>query len=334
MHRILVLSLLVASCNESFNAGASKHEGLLPVDGRNPVLLINDSVYENWMGEYALLLANSGVLNLDGIIVTAGGNNKDIGANYAGWRDMVEAARTAGMRNIPELTTSTNDVLKRPSSGVIEETPFRYSSGAELIVEESKRLYLPYRPVVVVAGSPLTDVAIAYLQDNSVAERIWVVASVGNLTSSGSGADMGRPNGEMDSWASTIVASKFHYIQVSARYDSQDEFPDGQPQNLPDNAFVRWIANKQSRIWKGNPEASDQVSIAAVAIPDFVTAYMHVSLDTTADAGGGGPVLQQSDTAGRLILVDKISENAAVNRFWQMLRDLFPASPDAFADTK
>jgi len=337
MHKLLLFALFAASCNESFNAGASKPEGLLPVDGRNPVILLNDSAYENWMGEYAMLLANSGGPELVGIVVTTGSTNPDIDENDRGWQKMIEAARSSGLQNIPDTRKSSADKLLPPPSGNIMETDIsaNRSGGAQLIRDESERLSRPYRPLVVVAGSRLTDVAIAYLMDPSVAERIWVVASVGKMNSTGTGANISVPNGEMDPWASIIVATKLRYIQVSDRYDSQNEVPDGQAPNLPNNDFGKWMASKLQKIWKGNPDASDQVSIEAVGIPAFVTEAEPVSLDTTADAGSGGPPLQ-GDTNGKAILVSKINADAAINRFWQMLRDptIFRASRDASADSK
>jgi hypothetical protein len=194
--RLLALALLAASCNKTFDAGLNVHDGL-PVDERNPVILLNDSAGENWMGEYAMLLASSGGPRLEGIIVTTGGKNTDLYENRDGWVAMVEAARNGGLAaNIPDPRGSTSVPLAKPMSGIIEDTAPERSDGANLILEKANSVSLPYLPLVVVAASRLTDVASAYLMDPTVAKRIWVVASVGNLTSSGANID--RPNGEMD----------------------------------------------------------------------------------------------------------------------------------------
>jgi hypothetical protein len=335
MLRLLAIALLAASCNKTFDAGVTVHDGL-PVDERNPVILLNDSADENWMGEYAMLLANSGGPELVGIIVVTGGINEDIGKNAKGWIRMVDAAQKGGLRGIPVPTPSIADKLVRPESGIIEETDIslNYSRGAELIVEKSKSLSQPYRPLVVVAGSRLTDVASAYLKDPSVAKRIWVVASVGVLTSTG--ASMGIPNGEMDPWASTIVANRLRYIQVSARYDSQIEVPEAWLEDLPrNNSFSDWMYSKQSKIWN-TPASSDQVAIAAVGIRGFVTKVDRVLPNMAADASTtAGPPLQYADNEN-VLLVREISQETATNRFWQMLKDpkVFPTSPDAGAGTR
>ena len=57
---LLVLSVLAGGCKETFDAGYNRPNGLLPVDQRNPVILLNDGAYDNWFGEYGVLLANGG----------------------------------------------------------------------------------------------------------------------------------------------------------------------------------------------------------------------------------------------------------------------------------
>lgn len=335
MLRLLVLTLLVAACDESFDAGRKQY-GKLPVDGRNPVILLNDSADENWMGEYAMLLANSGGPELVGIILVTGGVNEDPKKNNKGWVEMVDAANKGGLRNIPDPTPSIAEELTKPASGLIADTDvsLNRSRGAHLIVDESKQRSLPYRPLVVVAAARLTDVASAYLMDPSVVDRVVVVASVGALTDSG--ADMDRPNGEMDAWASTIVATKFPYIQVSARYDSQLDVPSESLEDLPrNNSFSNWIYGKQPNIWSLT-DAADQVAIAAVGIPDFVTEVDHVSLDPSADAGTSEAPTLRHDPDGPVLLVRGISPDTAINRFWQMLQDesILPPGRDDTIGTK
>ena len=85
------------SCSESRNLGSSTPHGLLPVDERNPILLVNDGVYDNWQGEYAILLASSGGPKLAGIVVGTSPNSNKIDDNVLGWRKLVEAAKDSGL---------------------------------------------------------------------------------------------------------------------------------------------------------------------------------------------------------------------------------------------
>ena len=56
----LAVAILTLACSETRNLGSTVPHGLLPVDERNPILLANDGAYDNWQGEYAVLLANAG----------------------------------------------------------------------------------------------------------------------------------------------------------------------------------------------------------------------------------------------------------------------------------
>jgi hypothetical protein len=312
----LVVLLFAAGCTETFDAGSSRPHGLLPVDERNPLVFVNDGAYDNWGTEYAVLLANGGGSQLAGIIIGTSGPWNILDANVTGARDLVAAARNSHLKNIPDPIASIGDALNRPASGNIDDTQANRSEGALFIVDASRRLALPYRPLVVATGGPLTDVADAYLIDHSVTERVVVVSSLGSLTSSG--AAMGKPNGEMDAWADTIVTARFRYVQVSARYDQLTDVPSSRLSELPANDFGTWIANKQSGIWN-IPEAADQVAVVAVGVSSFVTEVERVAPVGAVDGGASeGPSLVDQPSAPGW-LVRQVAGSAATERFWSIL---------------
>jgi len=308
---------VTAGCMESRNLGNTVPHGPgLPVDERNPIVLTNDGANDNWQGEYAVLLANSGGPPLAGIIVNTSPNWPDIDENIAGWRGLVSAATRSGMRNVPEPTTSIGRPLVRPASGVIEDTAPNRSEGARKILDLSHSVSLPYRPLVVVTGGRLTDIADAYLIDATVAERVVVVSSLGTVTASG--AAMGIPNGEMDPWADAIVAARLRFVQVSAYYSQAGDVPTSRLADLPPNPFGEWIAAKQSKVWS-LAQAADQVSVIAVGIPNFVAAVERVAPSAPGGPGAGaGPDLL-TDRNGAAWLVRENASAAATERFWQAL---------------
>lgn len=313
-----MLAVLALGCAESRNLGSSVPHGLLPVDERNPILLANDGAYDNWQGEYAVLLANGGGPKLAGIIVNTSAPWPDLDTNIAGWRGLVAAARMSGLRNIPDPIASTGPPLTRPASGQIEDTTPNRSEGAHLILEASASLSLPYRPLVVVTGGRLTDVADACLIDPTVTERIVVVSSLGSAIDTG-GA-MGPPNGEMDPWADAIVAARFRFLQISAFYDQTTDVPTARLAELPANAFGAWIAAKQPSIFDLD-QAADQVAVVAVGISTFVTAVEKASAAGLIGAGAtAGPDLV-ADPAGSVLLVTQNKSADATARFWQLLLD-------------
>jgi hypothetical protein len=314
----LALAFLAMSCMESRDLGSTVPHGRLPVDERNPILLVNDGPDDNWQGEYAILLANTGGPALAGIVVGTGPNWPDIDANVAGWRGLIAAARASGLGALPDPTASIGPALVRPASGQIDDTSPNRSEGARLIVETSAHLSLSYRPLVVATGGRLTDVADAYLVDPTVAERVVVVASLGTTTTSG-GA-MAAPNGEMDPWADAIVTARFRFVQVSAFYDQLTDVPDSRLSDLPSNALGEWIAAKQPKIWD-LPEAADQVAVVATGVPTFATAVERVSAGALIGAGAtaGPDLLTDPNGAAWLVTASKGAE--ATGRFWKALLD-------------
>jgi hypothetical protein len=312
----VAMAIAVAACTQDYDAGSQRSHGLLPVDERNPIVMLNDSESDNWQGEYAVLLANGGGPSLAGIIVCTSPNSTKIDENVAAWRALVTAARTSGMQNIPDPTSSIGVPLVRPASGSIDATVANRSEGALLIIEQSRRLSLPYRPMVVVTGGRLTDVADAYLVDPSVKDRIVVVSSVGTLTAAGAG--MGDPNGEMDPWADAIVTSRLRYVQISSFYDQTTDVPASRLSELPNNSFGAWIASKQPNVWSLS-KAADQVAVAAVGLPGFAVNVQRVSPSGLVAAGATvGPNLVD-DPNGNIWLVREVSGTVATAAFWKIL---------------
>ena len=316
---LLAIAVAGLGCSETYDVGSTRPRGPLPVDARNPVVLVNDGAYDNLSGEYAVLLANAGGPPLAGIIVNSSTPYPDFNKNLSGWQGLVTAARASGLLGLPDpVGSSSGGPLQRPASGTIEDTVANASAGAQAIVEISARLSLSYRPVVVATGGALTDVADAYLLDHAVADRVFVVSSLG--ATSASGADMGSPNGMFDPWADFIVASRFRYVQVSAYYSEEMDVPVSRLSELPANPFGAWITSKRSQLLT-QPFASDQGPVAAVGIPGYASTVELVSSAPSLPAGASaGPALT-SDPAGNAWLVTQVDGTKATNRFTQLLFD-------------
>ena len=305
---------LATACGGRLNAGWDQPRGLLPVDARNPVVLGVDGPYDNWLGEYAMLLASTRGPLLGGIIVneSPAGNLDD---SMAGWQQMVSAARESGLPSIPEPLASTGTVLVRPSDATIDSTVPNDSEGARFIIETSQRLAEPDLPLVVVTGGRLTDVADAYLVDHTVTDRVVVVSALGSASEDG--GKMGIPNGEMDTWADVIVAQKFRYVQVSGYYDQKADVPDNLLPQLPDNPFTSWVRAKQLQVYD-DLDACDQVGILAVAVPSFVLAVERV---VQGDTGTDDIPTLSGDPDGPIWLVTRVDGSVATESFQQMLVD-------------
>ena len=312
----LVLALGVGGCTEMLDAGSTRPHGLLPVDERNSLVILNDGVKDNWQGEYAMLLANGGGPPLSGLIVTASPAWTELDENVQDWRGLVGAARDSGLAGIPDPVASVGASLVKPASGAIEDTVPNRSEGARFIVEAAARLSEPYRPLVVATGTRLTDVADAYLIEPRIASQLVVVASLGALSSTGAG--MSNPNGEMDPWADFIVSSRLRYVQVSAYYDQLTDVPDARVSELPDNAFGAWMAAKQREIYS-IAVAADQVSVLAAGLPAFATAVSRVTTRGEPSASAGPELVP--DPRGGAWLVTQSDGTFATTRLWELLLD-------------
>jgi hypothetical protein len=136
---------------------------------------------------------------------------------------------------------------------------------------------------------------------------------------------MGRPNGELDAWASVIVGSRFRYVQVNAYYDQLTVVPEARSSELPSNAFGAWIAAKRASIFELH-EAADQISIIAAGLPGFAVSVERVSPGPARLDSDGGPDLER-DANGPAWLVREGASVLATARFWELLLD-----PNTFSD--
>jgi hypothetical protein len=310
----LAFVLAPAACGGTLDAGGD----VLPVDARNPVIIDSDGWSDNWMGEYTALLANNGGPPLIGIIANTSRYWPNATANATGWMNLVTAARASGLHNIPDVTVSAGSPLVRPANGQVDSTRPNGSAGARLIVEVSRQLSLPWRPVVVLGVAPLTNLADAYLVDPTVVDRVVVVAALGSYVPPN--GIMNGPNGDLDPWANWIVAQKFRYVQVSAYYDQLGDVTPAQVRDLPPNPLGKWMADKLPDLF-GIPQASDQITVLTVALPTFVGSVRRASPDTSAAfEPDRGPPLVPNDS-GNVWIVTQIGAAVAASCLWQMLLD-------------
>lgn len=217
----------------SLENGAVRLAGVGP---DNPILYDNDWWFDVFDNNYLWVQASLGAANLRGNIVSRDMWDWEKGYHYSfeqSWQDAEKAlklARGSGLKNIPDLTRGADQVLTRPESGRIEDTVPHPSDGSRLIVAEAKKAS-PEKPLLVVAGGPLTTVANALLTNPEIASNLVVF----NLTVS----DYGY-NGK-DGWAAYIVAKRTRYVDWGggAFWDRDSVFTAKDFEALPDNPFTQ-----------------------------------------------------------------------------------------------
>jgi hypothetical protein len=185
----------------------------LPYDRSNPVVYDNDEAVDMYTDEYLLALASVGTIQLKGLITSSPIAPYDIYVTVENYqRDvadrerLVASAKATGWLHIPPHVPGPMGHLPRPASGKIEDTRPIGAAGSWMIVAEARKAS-PEKPLLVVAGAPLTAEADAYLLDPRIADRM-VVAWLG-----GQRRSMCDYNGWADPWAAYIVQQKLHLVE-------------------------------------------------------------------------------------------------------------------------
>jgi len=204
------------------------------VDGTNPIVYDNDWWFDVFDNNYLWAQVSLGRAKLVANIVSRDMWDWEKGYHYPMQRCIEDArkalkvARESGLRNIPDITIGSDCVLVAPQSGRIEDTVSHPSDGSHLIVREARKA-LPDRPLVIVAGGPLTTIANAILTDPDVAGNIVVFG----LTVSYYGY-----NGK-DGWSAYIVAKRARLVEWATQsfWEKGSVFRPEHFKNLPDNPF-------------------------------------------------------------------------------------------------
>ena len=301
-------------CSAKLDAGEDTPHGALPIDERSAIVMINDGPRDNWQGEYAIVLAARRQMQLVGLVAEDSPIYPSVEDNVSGFRQMIQAARDSGMTHLPDPTASVVPTLERPGSGVIEDTVANRSEGARLIVDAAARYGTRVHPLVIATGSSLTDAADAYLMDRTLSERAVVVSSLGTTTNDGARA--GGPNGDIDTWATTIVTSRMRFVQVNGYYDQLLDLPEARVTELPDNPFGDWMAGKRAEILDLG-SACDQVSIMASALPWFASGVTRMR----AEPGDDDVPVLTPDPDGQIWHVAKSDSDRARDELWAALKD-------------
>ena len=217
---MLALGAGAAMLSMAVHCWRSRNRSDLPYNRGNPVVYDNDEAVDMYTDEYLLALASLGEIQLHGILTSSPIEPFDryvSVANYerdvADREQLVASAKASGFANIPDRVRGPMGNLQRPTSGRIEDTRPIGAAGSWLIVTEARKAS-PEKPLIVVAGAPLTAEADAYLLDHSIADKV-IIAWLG-----GRDRDMCDYNGWADPWAAYVVLQKLRLVQFPLRVAS------------------------------------------------------------------------------------------------------------------
>ena len=211
--------------------GAVRIKGVGP---DNPIIYDNDWWFDVFDNNYLWAQASLGNANLRGNIVTRDMWDWQKAYLYKMEKCVEDAkkalklARDSGLRGIPRLTLGSERVLVRPASGRIEDTRPVPTAGSQLIVREAKKASRE-KPLLVIAGGPLTTVANALLTHPEIGPKLVVFS----LTVASNGY-----NGK-DAWSPYIVARRTRLVDwaTGSFWDNNSVFTAKHFEVLPRNAF-------------------------------------------------------------------------------------------------
>lgn len=290
----------------------------LGMNSRSPVILDNDAFSDDWTLEYVLGRASQGQIDLRGIIgCKAGRDGHTIyltaEQTCAEASQFIELARASGFQVNLQPTLGANRGLVRPPSGRIEDTRPVRSPGSSLIVAEARKA-TPEKPLVIMVGGHLTDLASAYLADSSISNRV-VPFYIG-----GQSFQVRDYNTWCDSWAFWIVASKFTMVclPIESLFSSaRPQMPFDKFGALPDNPLGRYLRDKRPRLEKLYPGGENDLAMAIYFLhPEFVRNTRRLCLDGWAkdDTGEDIPVVKDAGDGNLLFITE--ADGSAGGKEW------------------
>jgi hypothetical protein len=337
---IFVFLICVAAIALAVWRWPAGHARPLPYGLSNPVVYDNDEAVDQYTDEYLLSLASLGQIQLKGMITSSSIEPynfyvpvKDYERMVADREQLVANAKANGYANIPIVLRGPMGNLEKPASGKIEDTKPIGAAGSWLIVNEARKAS-PEKPLVVVAGAPLTAEADAYLLDPSIADKM-VVAWLG-----GTVRDMCDYNGWADPWAAYIVLQKLRLVQFPVRVGSP-QVPKSQLLGLPAGPLRDYMYHKHHPT-NGEPGSIDGDGPPAISLgrPDYPLTVKRVvfkrwvpcSMRPVDKPASGDHVVPgfyarfeyhwpwNDSGTGRVLLVKRSDTSVATDEWWKTVR--------------
>lgn len=304
----------------------------LAVDATNPFVFTNDHSTDNYMGELALGMADSGTVDLKGFLL---GYPREVWRNKEKarrirqkWmihhRKMHLKALESGMDDLPPPQFGVFDHHSKPASGRIEDTEPIGSVGTDRIVEIA-RSATPDNPAVVAVGGDICTVADAYLTDPSIADSMVVYwhEQVKDIN------DQSGYNVQNSGWSAYVALKRLAVVLDTnsggftiTRAEVEERIPSPLDQYMMTKEHFKWGNPLRSTDWseKGEHEAGDEKALLLAAFPYTRKASEPVTVsglqmaDWDYEGGRVLPTLSAGTEDSRLIEIPEIGETGRA--FW------------------
>ena len=229
---------------------------------------------------------------------------------------IIAIGRESGLRNVPDPIEGSRGNLVKPSSGRIEDTEPLDTPGSHLIIQEAHKASNE-QPLVVISGGPMTTVANAVLQDESIADRI--IVAVDDNRAEG----LFVYNGWADGWAAYIVLEKLRLVVFPIFPHKQ--YPrlskDWIRDNLPDSEAKNFMLSLSLDVVNDEDGDSDGMQAIALMRADYVRSAKRVSFGGWRTRDGHEMPIFQDDPKGLALVVIKANANIAAREYQRALRN-------------
>jgi hypothetical protein len=310
-------------------SGRGKAAGL-PYDRRNPVLYDNDEAVDMYTDEYLLAQASLGQIQLKGMTTSSPVEPYDVHVTVANYErcvsdreQLVTNAQASGFVNIPGRARGPMGNLQKPESGRIEDTHPIGAAGSWLIVEQARKATLE-KPLVVIAGGPLTAEADAYLLDPAIADKVIVAWLGGEVVHPWMGSfsriSMCDYNGWGDAWAAYIVLQKLRLVEFPLN-EAPPQVPKKQLLDLPVSPLRDYMYKKHHPT-NSDPRDIDGDGAPAIAMmrSDYPLVVDRVAFKKWLSCDGHDIPELQTSREGRAWFVRHADQRIATEEWWRTLR--------------
>jgi len=252
----------------------------MEVDASNPFVYLNDQSTDNYMGELALAMADSGTVSLRAFIL---GYPREVWKKESKYqshreeyvrnhRKMYQKAVESGFERLPEPTLGVFEQHQKPPSGRIQDTETIGSDGTEAIVSAA-RSASPDSPVVIAAGGDLCTVADAYLMDPSIADSLVVYwhEQVADIN------DQSGYNIQNSGWSAAVVLNRLAVVLdhssggfTITQAEVTDRIPSPLDTYMQEKEHWKWGNPLRSDTWsdRGEHDGSDEKALLLGVFPD------------------------------------------------------------------
>ena len=306
---------------------------LIAYSAANPIIVDNDDPNDTYTDEYVFALAAAGAINLKGVLTSSSYspfNHYITGTDFDNWLTTRSGIRSEaveiGWTGIPAPVSGVKGYLTKPVSEVIEDTTPINSAGGQLIVTEANNASASV-PLLVIIGGSFGSVADAYLLDNTIVDKVIVLALAGTTTG------LNDFNAWLDPWAAYIVLQKFKTVIFPYTVGKPAVTKTQINSDLPASSLKTWMYDKTIPAGQTDTDADCPPAISIME-PGYLLNAKQVAFTSWStlqyDTNTHDVPMFGFNTAGTALVAQSVDTAKATAEWWRAMgaADWSPSASD------